>query len=41
MIVEIVVVLDSKENCEIVNLKISQVTQYLIILIHNDQYDYK
>lgn len=41
MIVEIVVVLDSKENREIVNLKISQVIQYLIILIHNDQYDYK
>lgn len=41
MIVEIVVVLDSKENREIVNLKILQVTQYLIILIHNDQYDYK
>lgn len=41
MIVEIVVVLDSKENREIVNLKILQVTQYLIILIHNDQYNYK
>lgn len=37
MIVEIVV-LDSKENCE---TEFKNIANYLIILIHNDQYDYK